>query len=160
MKEARTKPMVSKASSTNVPRVGVGIIVIKDNTQILLHQRKKKFGNGYWGSGGGHLEQSESLLDGAMRELREEMGEEIQITSPRFIGVCNFTDIPPEHYVDVSFVADWISGEAINTVPDKNTAWQWFELDELPDPLFPVVKHYLKAMKTGQLFIDSAPLSS
>jgi hypothetical protein len=54
--------------------MGVGIIVIKpggDGPQVMLHQRKGSLGLNYWGSGGGHLELGESLMDGAPEETTD-----------------------------------------------------------------------------------------
>ena len=140
------------------PKVGVGIIVIRQvdgRPHIMLHQRKKEHGTGYWGSGGGHLEMGESLLDAALRELREEAGEDLDVENTRCLGVCNFTQLQPEHYVDISFVSEWKSGEPQNTEPHKATDWQWFDIEDLPEPLFPVVKTYIQAYKTGKSFFDS-----
>jgi 8-oxo-dGTP diphosphatase len=143
----------------NYPKVGVGVIVLKsENGQkfVMLHQRKGEHGEGYWGSGGGHLELGESLKEGALRELREEAGEELKVGNVKFLGVMNFTQFNPKHYVDISFVADWVSGEPTNSAPDETTDWQWVSLDRLPNPLFPPVKTYLEALKTGQNFFDSS----
>jgi len=140
------------------PKVGVGIIVLKtvgDTTYIMLHQRKSSHGKDYWGSGGGHLELGESLMEGALRELREEAGDSLQVKDVKFLGVMNFTELKPKHYVDVSFVATWTSGEPTNNAPRETTDWQWFQLDKLPTPLFPPVKKYLEMLKTGQVFYDS-----
>ncbi len=142
-----------------IPKVGVGVIVIKKENgkeYIMLHQRKGSHGPGYWGSGGGHLELGESLMDGALRELREEGGEALKVTNVRHLGVMNFTEFKPKHYVDVSFVADWVEGEPTNSAPRETTDWQWFEIDKLPEPLFPPVKMYLEALKTGKSFFDSS----
>jgi 8-oxo-dGTP diphosphatase len=141
------------------PQAGVGIIVIKKENGkefIMLHQRKGSHGKGYWGSGGGHLELGESLMDGALRELKEEGGEALVVNHVRFLGVMNFTQLKPKHYVDVSFAADWVSGEPTNSAPDETTDWQWFPIDSLPNPLFPPVGQYLEALKTGQNFFDSS----
>lgn len=121
----------------------------------MLHQRKSQHGNGYWGSGGGHLEIGESLQDGALRELREEAGEDLRVKNVRSLGVCNFTQMKPKHYVDISFVAEWKSGKPHNTEPEKMSVWQWFPLDTLPAPLFPVLETYIEAYKTGKNFFDS-----
>ena len=141
------------------PKAGVGVIVIKKENgkkYVMLHQRKGEHGPGYWGSGGGHLELGESLMSGALRELKEEGGEALEVDNIRFLGVMNFTQFKPKHYVDISFVADWVSGEPTNSAPEETTDWQWFELDKLPSPLFPPVEKYLEALKTGQNFFDSS----
>lgn len=141
------------------PKIGVGVIVIKKadgKEYIMLHQRKGDHGPGYWGSGGGHLELGESLKAGALRELSEEASEALIVDNVSFLGVMNFTEFKPKHYVDVSFLANWVSGEPTNNAPEETTDWQWFPLDELPKPLFPPVATYLEARKTGQKFFDSS----
>jgi 8-oxo-dGTP diphosphatase len=141
------------------PKVGVGILVIKkenDKTYIMLHQRKGSLGTNYWGSGGGHLEAGESLEQGVLRELREEAGEQVIVKDVRFLGVVNFTEMAPKHYVDISFAAEWVAGEPINSAPEETTDWQWFDMNELPSPLFPPIEKYLIAMQTGQNFFDSS----
>lgn len=145
--------------NTTYPKVGVGVIVLKKQdgkTYVMLHQRKGSLGTGYWGSGGGHLELGESLMAGALRELREEAGEALVVDNVRFLGVMNFVQLKPKHYVDVSFVADWMAGEPINSAPEETTDWQWFSLDDLPSPLFPPLEKYFVALKTGQVFFDAS----
>jgi len=141
------------------PKVGVGIIVIKkekNKSYIMLHQRRGEHGNGYWGSGGGHLELGESLKEGALRELSEEAGNQVKVKNVQFLGVMNFTEMEPKHYVDVSFSSEWVSGEPTNSAPEETTDWQWFDLDTLPSPLFPPLDNYLVALKTGQNFFDAS----
>lgn len=141
------------------PKVGVGIIVIKKEdgvSYVMLHQRRGEHGSGYWGSGGGHLEVGESLMGGALRELAEEAGEHVKVDNVTFLGVMNFTQMQPKHYLDVSFRADWVSGEPTNSAPDETTDWQWFDINDLPSPLFPPLEKYFLALKTGQNFFDSA----
>lgn len=140
------------------PKVGVGVLVVREmngKKQVLMHQRKSEHGNGYWASGGGHLELGESLVEAALRELREEAGADLQVFEPRFLGVCNFTELYPKHYLDVSFLVHWRSGDPQNTEPEKMGPWEWFSLEELPSPIFPVVERYIEALKSGQIFFDS-----
>ncbi len=141
-----------------VPKVGVGIIVIKeqdDKKFVMLHQRKGDHATNYWGSGGGHLELGESLMAGALRELVEEAGDDLVVKNTSFLGLYNFTDMAPKHYVDISFSAEYVSGEPSNNAPRETTDWQWFDLEDLPEPLFPPVAIYLKALNTGEKFFDS-----
>lgn len=142
----------------NNPKVGVGVIVIKKQGQkkyVMLHQRKGNHAANYWGSGGGHLELGESLQAGALRELEEEAGSDLKVNNVSFLGVYNFTEMEPKHYVDISFVAEYVSGDPTNNAPNETTDWQWFDLDDLPKPLFPPVAIYLKALKSGEKFFDS-----
>jgi 8-oxo-dGTP diphosphatase len=141
------------------PQVGVGLVVMRKKdgkSQILLHRRKKvTTGSGYWGSGGGYLDYVESLLEGAVREFQEESGGLVKIKNTRFLGVCNFRDFEPYHSVDISFIADWVSGKPQDDKDNEAVEWQWFDMDNLPSPLFPVVDYHLKAYKTGSHFTDS-----
>lgn len=141
------------------PQVGVGLIVARvhgGKSQILLHRRKKvTTGHGYWGSGGGYLDYGESLMQGAIREFHEESGNKIEIKNVRFLGVCNFLDFKPYHSVDVSFTADWISGDPSEAPNGEAAEWRWFDVDNLPSPLFPIVERYLQARKSNGKFIDS-----
>lgn len=146
-------------ASKNSPKVGVGVIVIKvvdGKKYVMLHQRKGTHGENYWGSGGGHLELGESVKSAALRELKEEAGSQLKVKNVQFLGVVNFTEFKPKHYVDVSFSAEWVEGEPINNAPNETTDWKWFPLERLPQPLFPPVEKYLISLKTNQIFFDSS----
>jgi len=146
-------------SDQNHPEAGVGIIVLRDidgKQHVMMHQRRGKWAHGYWGTGGGHMELGESLLDGALRELREEAGENVKVRDVQFLCAVNVTEFPPEQYVDINFIATWESGEPQNTEPDKVGDWQWLPLDDLPSPLLPSVAKGLEALRTDQKLFDSS----
>src|SRR5271170_3264971 len=63
------------------PRVGVGVLVVKDQ-KILLGKRISSHGNQTYCPPGGHLEFGESPLECAKRELLEEtslIAEEVMV---------------------------------------------------------------------------------
>ena len=91
----------------------------------------------------------------AIRELEEEAGSNLKFANVSFLGVYNFTEMEPKHYVDVSFSAEYVSGKPENSAPNETTDWQWFDLDNLPEPLFPPVAVHLRALKSGEKFFDS-----
>ena len=59
-------------------QVLVGTIVVKEGKILLVKERKQGI-SGLLNIPAGHLEQGESLVDGAKRELKEETGLDVQI---------------------------------------------------------------------------------
>ncbi len=135
----------------NFPKVGVGVLIFKDG-KILLGKRKNAHGGGEYAPPGGGLEHLENFFEGARREVKEETGMEIE--NPEFICVFNMKHYAPEHYISVGIKVDWKSGEPENLEPAKCEGWNWYGLDNLPEPLFANIPIYLKALKDNQHFID------
>jgi 8-oxo-dGTP diphosphatase len=134
------------------PLVGVGVLVMKDG-QLLLGRRRNAHGAGEYASPGGHLEHLESFEACARREVREETG--LELGEVRFLRLLNTTQYAPRHYVDVSLVADWKSGEPQVLEPHKVERWDWYPLDALPSPLFGTVQTSVEALRTGRCFWDA-----
>ncbi|MEK7103363.1 MAG: NUDIX hydrolase [Patescibacteria group bacterium] len=118
----------------NNPRVGLGVIIVKEG-KVLVGKRIGSHGAGTWCFPGGHLDFGESWEECARRETDEEAG--IRIKNVRFATATN--DIFPidgKHYVTIIMVAEYDAGDVINNEPDKCERWDWFDWDELPQPLF------------------------
>lgn len=128
--------------------VGISLLVVRefdDRPYVLLGQRKGSHGAGEWGTPGGHLEHGETFGQAALGELREECGDEIQVTPPRRLHVINMLDYLPKHYVDIGMLAFWMSGDPKLMEPDKCLGWLWHPMDSLPDPLFAPVYGLVEA---------------
>lgn len=135
------------------PRVGVGVMILKDGKVLLGKRKGQGVGAGHYAWPGGHLEYMESFEECARREVLEETGMEIQ--NVRFCRLVNFKEYAPKHYVDIGLIADWKSGEPRVTEPDKVEEWKWYDLDAVPEPLFAAEPYYFKTLKTGQVFYDN-----
>lgn len=133
------------------PRVGVGVMVLKDG-KVLLGKRLSSHGAGEYSFPGGKLEHLESIEDCAKRETREEAGIEIQ--NVRFLCVTNSAPYPPKHFINVGVIADWKSGEPLVMEPEKLNDWQWYEMHDLPRPLFEAIPNFFHAYKGGDIFYD------
>ena len=133
------------------PRVGVGVMVLKDG-HLLLGRRKGSHGAGEYAYPGGHLEHLESFEQCAKREVREETG--LEIGPLRFLRVLNTRAYAPKHYVDMAFAADWVSGEPQVLEPEKIDGWAWYPLDALPSPLFGTIPTALEALNSRRTFWD------
>lgn len=133
------------------PKVGIGVLVTKDG-KLLLGKRKGSHGAGEYASPGGHLEHLESFAEASAREVEEETG--LKIGPVRFLRVLNTTRYAPRHYVDIAFVADWVSGVPEVKEPDKVESWDWYDLEALPSPLFGTLPTAIEALRTGQRLWD------
>ena len=106
--------------------VGVGVVVIKDDT-VLLIRRGTPPKLGQWSLPGGKQEWGETVRETALREVREETGLEIELVD--LIGVFDGIGRDAEgdvayHYTLVDFVARWTAGEPV--AGDDATAVEWF----------------------------------
>lgn len=121
-------------SQPNVPRVGVGVIVMRRGL-VLLGQRKGSHGAGTWALPGGHLEFGETVEECARREVAEETGLELHDITR---GPYTTTLFPAEgtHYVTLFALAPSEAGEPQALEPAKCARWQWFPWSALPSPLF------------------------
>lgn len=117
------------------PQIGVGLIIQK-NHSILIHKRTCEHGKNTWACPGGHMEMWESFEQTALRELLEEVGDNIVVDTPRYFTARNTRFYNEgKHYIVIFMIANWISGEPINMEPDKGTNWEWSDIDNLPKPL-------------------------
>lgn len=124
------------------PRVGVGVIIFKDNKVLLgkRHEDPEKadsllHGEGTWTLPGGKLDFGEALEDCAFREANEETSVEINKNKLKLISVTN--DIVYDaHFITLGFLAEEFKGEPRVMEPDEITEWKWFELNNLPSPMF------------------------
>ena len=125
--------------------VGCGAHILNDKKQILLMKRNSNCRNkvGYWGVPGGSINLFEKVEDGLKREIKEEVGIDIEI-----ITLISFTDDiildENQHWVSPQFLCKIIAGEIQNLEPHKCDDIQWFDLDKLPEKLMNTTKEGIK----------------
>ncbi len=116
------------------PLIGVGVIIVRQG-QLLLLERKSVHGAGTWSTPGGHLEFGESPEACAIREVREETG--VEIGNVRFLAITNdFFAEAGRHYITLWMQGAYRSGTPAIKAPYEMRAVDWFQLDNLPRPLF------------------------
>lgn len=118
----------------NKPKVGIGVIVVKDG-KVLLGKRKGSHGDGAWAPPGGHLEFFETLEDCAKRETKEETGIAIK-NIQKFAYTNDIFLTEQKHYITCFLKADYDSGDVRVMEPDKCEEWKWFSWGEFPVPIF------------------------
>lgn len=70
----------------------LSLVFVRETSKILLGYKKRGFGQGWWNGFGGKVEKGETILEGALRELKEESGltghdlEQIGVLTLEFEG--------------------------------------------------------------------------
>lgn len=105
--------------------------VIAREGKILLQRRSD---NGKWGLVGGILEMNETYREGALREMREETGLEVQLDG--FLGIFHNHDMiwangDRAHVIGAYYVASIVSGEP--RTDEESLELRFFGENELPE---------------------------
>jgi len=131
------------------PKVGIGVIVLKDG-KVLLGERTASHGAGTYQIPGGHLEFGESFEETAKREVLEETG----VTNIAIRGlVCIKNDrVYDKHFVTIGLVAEWKAGEPVDIEPLKSKNWSWYSPEEMPENLFLPSRAVLEQWKAGTIY--------
>ena len=126
----------------NQVRVGVAVFILKDN-KVLLGQRIGSHGENTWATPGGHLEYGESIEQCAKREVMEET--KLNVKSVKQLNFTNdMFEKEGKHYITLYVLAECDDAEPVVAEPEKCLKWQWFEIDNLPSPLFLSMQNLLK----------------
>jgi 8-oxo-dGTP diphosphatase len=131
------------------PRIGVNVFVRK-NGKILMGRRTGGTGEGQWCLPGGKLEFNERLEDCALREVLEESG--IQLAKIVFVNLNN-DPRGHEHWLHVNYEGE-TEHEPQLIEPERFTAWGWFSLDDLPQPVFFGHRKLIEAYRNGKTISD------
>jgi len=108
----------------------------KELNKTLMLKRKGDHGSGLWSVPGGWIDNGEEPLNSALRELAEEVGD-IVVENVTPVAVTN--DIHPEgvHSITFIYAAEYVSGTPELLEPDKATALEWMNPNEIPlDEIF------------------------
>lgn len=105
-------------------KIIVGVVIKKDGKILMVQEAKQKVYK-LWNFPMGHLEEGETIFEGAKREAKEETGYDVELTS--IISIQNYTN---KENIKFTFNANIISG---NISYDKNEVLdiKWIPIEEL-----------------------------
>ena len=116
--------------------VGCGALIINDRNETLLVKRASKSQNeaGFWSKPGGTVEFSENVEETVKREIKEEVGVNIELI--RFLGFTNhIIKSENQHWIALNYLAKVVEGEPKNLEPEKIEEIKWFNFNNLPTNL-------------------------
>lgn len=119
-------------------RVGVAVLVINDKNEILFGKRKGSHGAGTFSLPGGHVDFGERPRDTVPREVKEETGMDVWLVARHKECPWGYAVFEKEdkQYITLFFTARSGSQTPKLLEPDKCEGWEWYPLQEWPEPLF------------------------
>lgn len=137
--------------------VGFGVMIFKNN-KILLGKRNEDpekassllNGAGKWTMPGGKLDFGETFEQGAKRETLEETSIVLNDTS---VLCINQDIIESAHFITIGLISDSFSGEPQVMEPDEITEWNWFDLNDLPSPMYFPSAKIIENYKQNKFYI-------
>jgi len=136
---------------------GVGIIIMRDK-KILLGKRHDDpikassalRGEGTWTMPGGKLDFGESFEGGIKREVLEETGIKLNEVKVYCVNNCKNEHA---HFITIGLFSDNFEGEPQVLEPDEIVEWRWFDLDNLPSPMYFPSALMVENYKRGEFYI-------
>ena len=113
--------------------VGGGVLILNQKGEALLMKRGKNSKNeaGWWCKPGGAVEFGEKAIEAMKREIKEELGVEIEIW-----GYLPHTDQilkrEQQHWVALNYLGKIKKGMPQIMEPEKHDEIHWFNLKKLP----------------------------
>ena len=101
--------------------------VIEKNGKILLVQEKQEKCYGKWNLPAGHLDSNESIMQGAIREIKEETGCDVELT-----GIANLANriMEDDIFVCIVFTTKLLK-ENIKINPEEILDVKWWSIDDV-----------------------------
>lgn len=138
--------------------VYVCIMLRKDNSILLLHRAHTGFYDNFWAFPGGSIERHETIVDAAIREAEEELGIALHAQSLTLLHILHSYRSSGDS-LGFYFVTETWNGEPYNKEPDKHSALEWFDLNNLPASLFPAAQHVLNITQQAPILGSSTFIS-
>lgn len=115
--------------SFEFPKTTTLCYILNDEDHVLLIMKKRGFGAGKWNGPGGKVQEDESPLDAAVREVREEIG--VVPREPEEIGYIEFIweEIPENNNRCFVYLTRDFEGNIIET---EECLPAWFAQDKIP----------------------------
>jgi 8-oxo-dGTP diphosphatase len=130
------------------------VVVQRGDEVLLLLRANTGYMDGYWAVPAGHVEQGESVVAAAVRELKEEVGlvvDPVDLVPVTAMHRTGGNGDPIDERVDFFFTTSKWTGEPGIEEPEKAAGLGWFSLDDLPEPLVPHEARVLGSLTAGAL---------
>ncbi|MGW4271701.1 NUDIX hydrolase [Streptomyces seoulensis] len=149
-------PASAAAPSGSVPNVvGVHLLLERDGQVLLgLRHPDSAYAGGSWHTLAGHCE-AESATACLLREAYEEAGLVIDPAGVELVHTVHMRERPADPpRIQLFFRARRWEGTPRLREPDKCAAWQWWNAEELPEPIVPYARAAIEGVRAGRVYTE------
>jgi len=123
----------------STPLIAIDLIVVNENTELLLGKRLNQPAKDYWFVPGGRILKNESLDNAFKRLTLTELGKEIELKHAQLLGVFEhfyqesvFNDQISTHYVNAAHVIH-IKQNQLTALPidEQHNGYQWQTIENI-----------------------------
>lgn len=129
-------------SSENKVMTKFTLIFVLNGEHVLLGYKKRGFGVGKWNGFGGKVEKDETIVKGAVRELKEESNLDVADSDMKYLGYVQY-ERANSPQVDIVYIFT-TSNASDDFCETEEMAPKWFKISEIPyDVMWPDSKYWL-----------------
>ena len=118
------------------PNATVAVVIVQDDKFLLVEEIDRVTGARVLNQPAGHLEDNESLIEAAIREVREETRWDVDITG--YLGVARFIGADGLTYLRHSFLATPIAEDTTRVLDEVIIATHWLSLQDVESSDIPL----------------------
>lgn len=151
---ASSQPVTANATVPNV--IGVHLYLEDDQGRVLLGLRHpdSPYAGGMWHFLAGHCER-ESAIQCLVREAHEEAGLVIDPADADHVHTVHLRDTPEaEPRMQMVFRVRAWQGTPQLLESDKCLEWQWWQPQDLPEPIVPYTRHAIEQILAGRPYSE------
>ena len=134
-------------------------ILLEKNGKILMFKRKNtNWYDGFYNMPCGHIDGHETLRQAAVREVKEEVGVDVDLNDLEFVQMVNrlsSSDDGYYEYTEAYFKTTKWRGEPFMPEGELGEDMDWFNLDQLPEKTLPYVQDAIKSILNGNYYCES-----
>ena len=135
------------------PTVDVCVLLTRQDGRVLLGRRQATgFADDQYGIPGGHLEADESALQGAARELKEELGVVVNPADLVCAHVAHHRNSKGKTRIGFFFTTTRWQGTPTNMEPDLCSGLSWEDPGDLPKSTIPYIATTIDRIRSGETF--------
>lgn len=113
----------AQAAKDGITHISTGVAIVRDGKVLMARRAAADYLGGNYELPGGGVDEGETITEGAIREVKEEVGLTVTKVLGTFDGFDYSTDRKPR-VRQVNFIVEVEPGEP-QLDPTEHDAWQW-----------------------------------